>query len=195
MLLFGKGAFFMFKFSTKTLARAGVIAGLYVILSLSFFTIASGPVQMRVSEGLTLLPLLFPEAVPAVFVGCMLSNLITGCAVFDIIFGSLITLIAAVLTYFTGKLFKKHALKIAVGGIFPIVLNAVFLPVIWYFCYGELEYLYIIQVLILLAGQSAAVYVFGSVFYFATLKLNGKVALFNEKTDKGKPEENDCQTK
>ena len=174
----------MFEFSTKKLARAGVVAGLYVLLSLSFFTISSGPVQMRVSEGLTLLPLLFPETIPAVFIGCMLSNLITGCAFFDIVFGSIITLAAAILTYFTGKAIKKHAVKIAVGGIFPVVLNAVFLPVIWYFCYGELEYLYIIQVLILLAGQSAAVYVFGSVFYFALLRIKDKVAFLNDETQR-----------
>lgn len=183
----------MFKFTTKKAARAGIVAGLYVLLSLSFFTISSGPVQMRVSEGLTLLPLLFPETIPAVFIGCMLSNLITGCAPLDIIFGSLITLTAAILTYFTGKAIKKHAVKIAVGGIFPIILNAFFLPLIWYFCYGELEYLYIIQVLILLAGQSAAVYVFGSVFYFALLRIKEKVAFLSDETrreNKNKETEN-----
>ena len=174
----------MFEFSTKKLARAGVVAGLYVLLSLSFFTISSGPVQMRVSEGLTLLPLLFPETVPAVFVGCILSNLLTGCALWDIIFGSLITLVAAILTYFTGKIIRKHAVKIAAGGIFPIILNAFLLPLIWYFCYGELEYLYMIQVLILLAGQSAAVYVFGSVFYFTLLRVKDKVAFLSDASEK-----------
>lgn len=170
----------MFKFSTKKAARAGIVAGLYVLLSLSFFTISSGPVQMRVSEGLTLLPLLFPETIPAVFVGCALSNLITGCAPLDIVFGSLITLVAAILTFLTGKAIRNNVLKIAVGGIFPIVLNAVFLPLIWYFCYGELEFLYIIQVLILLAGQSAAVYVFGSIFYFTIYKLKNKVEFLGD---------------
>ena len=169
----------MYKFTTKKLARAGIVAGLYALLSMSFFTISSGPVQMRVSEGLTLLPLLFPETIPAVFVGCIVSNVLTGCAPLDVVFGSLITLVAALLTYFTGKAIKKTVLKVFVGGLFPVVLNAVFLPLIWYFCYGELEYLYIVQVAILLAGQSLAVYVFGSIFYFAIAKTKDKVAFFN----------------
>lgn len=170
----------MFKFTTKKIARAGVVAGLYVLLSLSFFTIASGPVQMRVSEGLTLLPLIFPETIPAVFIGCVLSNLITGCALLDIVFGSLITLFAAILTYVTGKAIKERSVKIAVGGIFPIVLNAFLLPLIWYYCYGELEYMYIIQVLFLLAGQSVAVYVFGSLMYFALLRIKDKVRFLSD---------------
>ena len=153
----------MFKFSTKSLALSGVIAALYVGLSLVTFPVASGAIQIRLSEGLTLLPLVMPSAVPAVFIGCLLSNLITGCAVFDIVFGSLITLCAAILTYFTGKIIKKLALKIFVGGLFPVLLNAFLLPLIWYYCYGELEYLYLLQVAFLTASQSISVYLIGTV--------------------------------
>ena len=96
----------MFK-TTSSIARAGIIAGLYVVLTLITFPIASSEIQFRPSEGLTLLPLIFPEAIVGVFVGCVLSNLITGCVVLDIIFGGLITLISAILTYFVGKLIKS----------------------------------------------------------------------------------------
>ena len=158
----------MFKFSTKSLALSGMIAALYVALSLITFPVASGAIQIRLSEGLTLLPLIMPEAIPAVFIGCMLSNLITGCAVFDVLIGSLITLVAGILTYLIGKFIKKTALKIFVGGLFPVLLNAFLLPLIWYFCYGEMEYVYIVQASFLIVSQSVSVYALGSVCYFVT---------------------------
>lgn len=152
----------MAKLSTKKLARAGVISALYVVLSLITFPVASGSIQFRLSEGLTLLPLILPESVPALFIGCMLSNLITGCVILDVIFGSLITLLAGILTYFIGKIIKNKPLKYIVGGLFPVLLNAFLLPVIWYFCYGQLEFLYILQVAFLLISQTVSVYALGT---------------------------------
>ncbi len=167
----------MFTFTTKKLARAGIIAGLYIMLSLVTFPVASGAIQFRVAEALTLLAIFFPEAVLALTVGCALSNLITGCMILDIIFGSLVTFTAGILTLLTAKVIKKTALKIFVGGLFPVLLNAFLLPVIWYFCYGQLEYLYIIQVLLLLAGQSVSVYALGI-----------PMTIFIQKLKKSKPE-------
>lgn len=161
----------MFNFSTKKLARAGVIAGLYVLLSLITLSVASGAIQFRPSEALTMLALIFPEAVLALTAGCAISNLITGCALFDILFGSLITFIAGILTYYIGRLFKNTTLKIGVGGIFPVLLNAFLLPLIWYFCYGALEYLYILQVAFLVISQSVSVYLIGSPLYLFVNKL------------------------
>ena len=151
----------MAKLSTKKIAKAGVIAALYVVLSLITFPVASGSIQFRLSEGLTLLPLIIPESVIALFIGCFLSNLITGCMILDVVFGSLITLLAGVLTYFIGQVIKKVAIRYIVGGLFPVLLNALLLPVIWYFCYGQLEYLYILQVAFLLISQTVSVYAFG----------------------------------
>ena len=161
-------------FNTRALARAGVVAALYVALSFAVLPIASGAIQFRPSEALCILPFFFPETIPALFVGCMLSNLITGCAVFDIFFGSLITLVAAVFTFICGRLIGNAAAKIAVGGLFPVLLNAFFLPVIWYFCYGELEYVYIIQVSFLIISQSVSVYLLGSFLYFGVKRLREK---------------------
>ena len=151
----------MAKLSTKKIARAGVIAALYVVLSLITFPVASGSIQFRLSEGLTLLPLIMPESIIALFIGCMLSNIITGCMILDVLFGSLITLLAGILTFFIGKIIKNKPLKYVASGLFPVLLNAFFLPVIWYFCYGQLEYLYIIQVAFLLISQTVSVYAFG----------------------------------
>ena len=161
--------------NVKKLARAGIIAALYTVLTLIVFPVASGAVQIRISEALTLLPLLFIEAIPALAVGCFLSNLITGCAAFDIIFGTVITLVAATLTYFSGKLIKNTVLKVIMGGLFPVILNALFLPLIWVYCYGALEYVYYIQALLLVAGQGVSVYIFGTPIYLKLKKsLKGK---------------------
>ncbi len=166
--------------TTKKITRAGIIAGLYVVLSLAVFPIASGAIQFRLSEGLTLLPLIYVEAVPAIFVGCMLINLITGCALLDVVFGSLITLVAGVMTLVAGKFIKKVWLKILVGGLFPVLLNAFLLPLIWLVCYGTGEYMYILQVAFLLVGQTVCVYVFGSVCVKTVNRLQGKGIAFLE---------------
>ncbi len=161
--------------TTKIIVRAGLIAGLYVVLSLLTLPIASGAIQFRLSEALTILPLFFIEAVPALFIGCMLSNLITGCMVLDIILGSVITLVASILTYLTGKLIKNTFFKIALGGFFPVILNAFFLPVLWILIYGAIEYVYMLQVLFLLISQSLSIYGFGTPLYFAIKKHQQKL--------------------
>ena len=160
--------------ATKIIVRAGLIAGLYVVLSLLTFPVASGAIQFRLSEALTILPLFFVEAIPALVVGCMLSNLITGCMFLDIILGSVITLISAVLTYFVGKIIKNSPLKIIIGGFFPVILNALFLPIIWLVIYGAIEYVYMLQVLFLFISQSISVYGVGTPLYFAIKRINEK---------------------
>ena len=151
----------MFK-NTSSIARAGLIAGLYVVLTLVVFPVASTEIQFRPSEGLTLLALIFPEAVPALFVGCILSNFITGCQLLDVIFGGLITLVAGLCTYGVGKIIKKTWLKIFIGGLFPVLLNALLLPVIWYYCYYQSDFIYYLQVIFLTISQSISVYAVGS---------------------------------
>lgn len=162
----------MKKFSTAMLAKSGVIAGLYVLLTFITLSFASGAIQFRPSEALTLLPLFFIESVPALFIGCIIANLISGCAVLDVVFGCLVTLVCAILTYFTGRIIKKQWLKIVVGGIFPVILNAFLLPLIWYFCYGKLDFMYELQATFLIISQSVSVYAIGVPLYFAVKRLN-----------------------
>ena len=82
--------------------HAAIIAALYVVLT--FITnalgLANGPIQVRFSESLTILPYFTPAAIPGLFIGCILSNTLTGCMLMDIIFGSLATLLGALGTYF-----------------------------------------------------------------------------------------------
>ena len=88
-----------FEFNPRQIARIGVIAGLYVTFTFLLAAFSFGPVQVRIAEALTLLPVLYPEAIPALFLGCLLANLLGPFGAVDIIFGSLTTLIAALLTY------------------------------------------------------------------------------------------------
>ena len=102
------------KLSVKGLVLTGLIAALYVVFTLPFGQIAFGPIQVRIAEVLTLLPFFTPWAIPGVTIGCLLSNLLFS-TIWDAVFGTLATLIAAYLTYKS-----KHLL---VAPVWPILLN------------------------------------------------------------------------
>lgn len=128
-------------FTTKRLCRAGIIAALYVALTYAFGAIAyQGFLEIRPAEALTVLPLFFPEAVPALWVGCMLANLASPFIMYDVPIGGAATLIAAVLTFIVGYFIRNHALRVGLGGIFPVLVNAFVIPVIIVFlCPGGTE--------------------------------------------------------
>ena len=102
--------------SARSIAAGGLVAGLYIALTAIFAPMSFGAIQFRVSEALTLLPILSPAAVPGLFVGCLLSNMILGAPWQDIIFGSLATLLAAILTRW---LRRSHWL----AALMPVVIN------------------------------------------------------------------------
>lgn len=84
--------------TTKLLARAGIIAALYVGLTVVFGELAYGPLQIRPAEALTVLPAFFPEAAVALYVGCLLANLFSGYGLPDILLGPIVSLAACLLT-------------------------------------------------------------------------------------------------
>lgn len=118
--------------STRAVTRAAIIAAVYVILTelSAFMGLSSGVIQVRFSEALTVLPLFTPAAVPGLFIGCLISNLLSGGVLLDIIFGSLATLIGAVGTYF----FRKKSIYLA--PVFPIAANTLIIPHILKLVYG-----------------------------------------------------------
>ena len=117
--------------STQYLTYGGIIAALYVILTMiaNAVGLASGAIQVRLSEALCLLPCLTPAAVPGLFIGCVLANLITGCAPWDVVFGSLATLIGAVGT----RLMRN---KPGLSWIPPVLSNAIIVPFVLMWVYG-----------------------------------------------------------
>ncbi|MBR5006086.1 MAG: QueT transporter family protein [Clostridia bacterium] len=120
-------------FSVLQIVIAAVIAGLYVALTYvsSLLGLASGAIQVRLSEALTVLPYFTFSAVPGLTVGCLLANWLTGCAVPDIFLGSLATLIGAIFTY----LLRKQ--NVFVSLIPPVVSNAIIVPLVLVFVYQE----------------------------------------------------------
>lgn len=168
-------------FTTKRLCRAGVICALYVALTYAFGAIAyQGVLQIRPAEALTVLPLFFPEAVGALWIGCMLANLASPFIAFDVPLGGLATLIASLLTYGAGRLIKNKIAKIAVGGIFPVLINAFVIPVVIVFlCGGADGYesaaiAYWSYFGSLCATQALWVYALGVPLYFAVYRLREK---------------------
>lgn len=120
----------MYRKTVLFLAQAAMIAALYVALTFIFSWCASGAVQVRVAESLTILPVFTPAAIPGLWIGCLLANILTGCALPDIIFGSLATLIGAVGSYL---LKKKPYLTV----LPPIISNILIIPWIIKFVYGD----------------------------------------------------------
>ena len=113
-----------------SLVQAAMIAALYIVLTFiaNALGLANQAIQVRFSEALTILPYFTPAAIPGLFVGCLLSNLLTGCALPDIIFGSLATVVGA---YFTYKLRKYKWL----APIPPIAANAIVVPFVLLYAY------------------------------------------------------------
>jgi len=109
----------MNRFSTAKICRAGIIASVYFVLTYFLQAISFGPLQARVAEVLTVLPLFFAESVPALFIGCFLANFFSGFLVFDLTLGSLATLISAILTRFIAKIIKNKHLKFFLGAFPP----------------------------------------------------------------------------
>ena len=114
--------------STKFLVRAALVAAIYTALTYlaGLMNLAYGPVQFRFSEALAVLPFLLPEAVPGLFVGCVVSNLISPYGVLDLVVGSLATLLGAVLT---GKCRRRYLAPLP-----PVLCNAALVGamIAWY---------------------------------------------------------------
>lgn len=110
------------KFTAKQVSRAAVVAALYAALCFFFKPLSYGSIQLRISEALCVLPAFMPEAIPGLFIGCIIANLTGGSSValIDMILGSITSLIAALLTR---RIFKKtQSLLLAL--LPPVVLNA-----------------------------------------------------------------------
>lgn len=117
---------------TKFITQAAIIAALYTVLTLfiNAFNLASGAIQVRISEALTVLPFFTPAAIPGLFLGCIISNVFAGGLIWDIIFGSLATLIGAVGTYALRN--KKPIFAV----IPPILSNTIIIPFVLRYAYG-----------------------------------------------------------
>ena len=136
--------------TTRYMTRVAIIAALYVAITIAFAPISYGQVQIRLSEALTLLPMIFPQAVLGLFIGCLLANLMGPWGAVDIIFGSLTTLVAALVTY------RFRYTPIAY--LSPILLNA-FGVSLYLYAFFRIPYWF--TVIYIGAGQAVAVLALG----------------------------------
>ena len=110
----------------KSLVYGAVIAAIYAVLTILFSWISYGPVQFRISEALTVLPVFLPCAIPGLTIGCVVANLLGGYGVYDIVFGSLATLLGALGTSY----FKN---KPVLAALSPVVTNSLIVGSMLYF--------------------------------------------------------------
>lgn len=155
--------------NAKNLATSGIISAVYTALTLILMPISFGAVQFRISEALTILPLFYPQAILGLTVGCLVSNLF-GYGVLDIIFGTIATLLSAILTYIVGKKIKNNFFKFLIGGFFPVIINAFIIPLIFVLSGGN-SGVYFTNVLTILLGQAVSVYLIGGNLFLVCNKI------------------------
>ncbi|NLL80419.1 MAG: QueT transporter family protein [Clostridiales bacterium] len=152
------------------ITQAAVIAALYVVLTFmaNALGLANYAVQVRFSEALTILPYFTPAAIPGLFAGCILSNILTGCMPLDVLFGSLATLAGAVGTY----LLRKHKWLTPLP---PIIANVIVVPYVLAYVYqfeGSIHYFR----LTVGAGEVISCGILGMILLF-TLEKHAKKAV------------------
>ena len=149
---------------TKYLTQGALIAALYVVLTYitNLAGMASGAVQVRISEALCVLPAFTAPAVPGLFIGCLVANLLTGAALWDVVFGSVATLLGALGTRYFGK--NKF-----LAPLFPIVSNTVIVPFVLKIAYGVSQG-YLFLVLSIFIGEVISCGVLGILLYKALEK-------------------------
>jgi len=140
----------------STIVRGSFIAALYAALTLLAAPISFGMVQLRISEALCVLPYYEKSAIPGLFIGCLVANIIGGTGILDVIFGSLSTLLAAYLTF---KMKSKFLAPLP-----PVILNGIIVGIMLHFTLGSPL---ILGMLYVAGGEMLACYGIGMLLMFA----------------------------
>lgn len=159
-----------------SIITAAMIAALYVVLSFVAYALglSSGAIQLRFSEALTVLPFFTPAAIPGITIGCLLFNLLSGCALLDVLFGSLATLLGALATYLIGRLLKKAAVIPKAAYLLlalpPVLSNLLIVPWVLQTAYGLSDAYWYLAAMVG-AGEVISCLLFGMLLLFALLPL------------------------
>lgn len=138
---------------TRNLVHAALIAAVYIVLIMVFRPISFGPIQFRIAEALCVLPYFTPAAIPGLFIGCLISNLLGGAMLMDVIFGSLATLIGAIGSY----LLRRNRYLVSIP---PILANTLIIPWVLKFAYGSEDMIWYMMVTVGI-GEILAIGVLG----------------------------------
>ena len=151
----------------NVLARGAIIAAIYAALTLLLAPISYGEIQVRISESLTLLPVLMPEAVPALAIGCLLANILGGASIFDIVFGTLATLLAAICT-------RLLSISLRLASAMPVLFNGVIVGAVVHYCYAPVIALPLCM-LFVAAGEAISCMVLGPIVLRAVSRIPQKM--------------------
>ncbi len=155
-------------------AYAGIIGALYAVITLAFAPFSYGEIQIRLSEALCVLPYFTPAAIPGLFIGCLVANILSfkGVIAADIVFGSIATLCGAIGAYLIGKLPFKGAVWLV--PLPEVLFNAAAIPFVIKYGYGS-DYGLPFIALSVFIGQTLSCYCFGMPLMLALGKLKKKV--------------------
>lgn len=156
--------------SAAPLARAAVIAAVYAVCTVVIAPLSYGAVQFRIAECLCILAFFYDEAVVGLTIGCLIANLFSPCGPIDVLVGTSATLIAVLLSNITFKRIKNKAVGFIVGASFPIIVNALLVPVSILVASPEAGSYFIVALQVGL-GQAAVILTLGLALYAVLLKL------------------------
>ena len=159
--------------SLRYLTTAAMIAAIYAVLCILLAPISYAAIQVRIAEALTILPAFTPAAIPGLTVGCLLANILGGCPIMDIIFGTLATLIGAVGTYLLRSRKSLIWMPPVVSNTIIVSIFSIYIPFM-----GESDDSLWYIMLTVCIGELISVCILGYLLYFALKKINTKVALF-----------------
>ena len=140
-----------------------VIAAIYVVLTVIFAPISFGPMQVRIAEMMMILPMFTPAAVPGLFIGCIIANMLGGAIALDVIFGSLATLIGA----WGGYLLRRNRWLVPIP---PIISNALIVPFVLKYGYGFTEIPLPLMMVYIAVGEIIGCYILGEILGSVLLK-------------------------
>ena len=153
---------------TRFITEGAVIAALYVVLTLVFAPISFGPVQVRIAESLAILPLFTPAAVPGLFVGCLIANFMGEGVIWDVVFGSLATLIGA----WGGYKLRSNRWLVPVP---TVIANTLIIPFVLRYAYGVVDMTIPLLMLSIFAGEVVGCYILGELLGSALLSRKSRI--------------------
>ena len=134
-----------------------------MVLTLVFAPISFGPVQVRIAEALCILPMFTPAAIPGLFIGCLIANLIGGGIMLDVIFGSIATLIGAVFGY----MLRSNRWLVPLPAI---IANTLIVPFVLRYGYGVVDIAIPVLMFQIMVGEIAGCFVLGEILCTALQK-------------------------
>ncbi len=154
------------------MTEAAIIAAIYVVLVFAFAPISFSAIQARIAEALTILPFFTPAAIPGVTIGCLLSNLLTGADILDVIFGPMATLLGAIGSY----LLRKNKFLVPLP---PIIANTLIVPWILRYAYGVPDAIPFLMLTVGI-GEVIACGILGMILLFALDKYKHIIFHYNK---------------